>query len=206
MKVRYGITIIIWTWLVCLGSVGFVAAKAVQMDLRGNKLSLKAENVPLERILQEVEKLTSIKMHYSSLANHMVSVDLDNISLVKGIELLVRDYNHSVIYERSGVDGNLAIRTLFVFSASNEHMRRNAGGNYSKKLTNREKPKTVVASYKATLAIAALQHNIPPENDPLTSVLAMGSQTLLDDHLPIFRDNLLSSGTSMDPIQFLESR
>ncbi len=87
--------------------------------IKDNLLTVKAEKIPLGKILNSIIAQTQIKIiSYGSL-NVPVSVDMVDIPLNEGLKQLTRKINRAFVYETGQADTNASgIIKIFIFSTT----------------------------------------------------------------------------------------
>lgn len=137
------------------------------VQISNNRLTLKTDKIPLQQVLREIEKQSGITMQLFLKPDDLVTAELNNIPLKKGLGLLLQRYNNAISYETNAQDIS-AITNIFVHSH----------------LTIKDEPLQVQQSqpqgYRGNISSfspqeptpgkLALHNTNPLDNDPLNSM------------------------------------
>jgi hypothetical protein len=82
-----------------------------------NRLTVKAKDIPLERVLWEIANQTLIEIVLYGPAGELVSADFSDLPLEKGLKRLTHNCNHVLIYKPGRANSaNLEIKAMLIFS------------------------------------------------------------------------------------------
>jgi hypothetical protein len=126
--------IILWTtiFLFCsipiysLGTSGDPQADGPPFVVRvkENRLTVKAKDIPLERVLGEIANQTLIEIVLYGPAGELVSADFSDLPLEKGLKRLTHNCNHVLIYKPGRANtAKLEIKAMLIFSKDRERSR-----------------------------------------------------------------------------------
>lgn len=162
-----------------------------KLELFQDRLTLKADNAEVKELFWLLERKTGIEIKYFGKADRTVSADIRNCPLDKGLHLLMKNFNHSIIYE-SSVGGKELISTLFIYSKEKKELPLtydpSAGQDQTEKLQEPANPPRFHESPGGVF----VQSQFPAEADPLQSMKAIDPLARFDDGRPAF-DMQLSS-------------
>jgi hypothetical protein len=79
----------------------------------GMRLSVRAKNVPLSRILNQIALLTSLEIQGLDQINEVISVDYSNLSLREGLEQLLGDTDYAFILPDQSDRGKPGVLMIF---------------------------------------------------------------------------------------------
>ena len=75
------------------------ATLAVEIEARGGRLTLRAQQVPLRLVLERIGELARIKMHVEGPAEEAITVDFQDVPLDDALRRLLRHRSVVLIYE-----------------------------------------------------------------------------------------------------------
>jgi hypothetical protein len=84
--------------------------------LAGDLLTVRAKDVPLQKILKEIADLTGIKVVYNGPADALVSAHFSDVSLYSGLKRLLRGFSYVLVSAKnsdSSVEPRIAQITVF---------------------------------------------------------------------------------------------
>ncbi len=92
--------------------------------IKDNLLTIKADKIPLETILNKIAGFTPIKIiSYGSL-NDPISVDMEDVPLNEGLKQLTSKINRAFVYETGKSDTTASgIIKIFIFSTTARHRK-----------------------------------------------------------------------------------
>jgi len=83
---------------------------------KGNLLTVKARDIPLEEVLTEIANQTRINFVLCEPAEESISADFSNLPLEKGLKRLTRDFDHVLVYgPNTAKRVHLKIKTMLIF-------------------------------------------------------------------------------------------
>ncbi len=113
------------TLLLCWALLCAVPAQAVtamksgplpMVHVKEGKLTVKAENVSLKTLLEEIGKQSKIAIRFHGSGDEKISANLNDIPLAVGLKRLVRNYSHSFIYKVDGQTDKAVVTRLMIYS------------------------------------------------------------------------------------------
>ena len=91
------------------------------VQVREGLLTVKVRNIPLKRVLEEIAGQTEIKLVFDGQADAMLSADISDIPLEKGLRRLIRDMNYAFIYgSEETKSGRSEIREIIIYPEAEE--------------------------------------------------------------------------------------
>jgi len=93
-------------WLCCLTLIAFITPSVpassfeLEIETNQNKLSVKADQVPLQMLLQRVSDF-GIKVNIDPAINPLITASLDNHDLEEGLKSILRPLNHIFVWKHS---------------------------------------------------------------------------------------------------------
>lgn len=94
------------------------------LEIINEKLSLQAENVPLQKVFRAIEAQSDIEVQFMLNADDYISADIIEIDIEKGLELLLRNFNHSLVYKEERGGGRATISAVYIYSRSGSATNR----------------------------------------------------------------------------------
>ncbi len=92
--------------------------------VKDNLLTVKAEKIPLETILNKISEQAPIKIISHGSSNDPVSVDMEDVPLNEGLKQLTSRINRAFVYETGNSDTTASgIIKIFVFSTTAPHRK-----------------------------------------------------------------------------------
>ncbi len=87
------------------------------VKVREGLLTVKVRNIPLKRVLEEIAGQTEIKLVFNGQTEAMISADIADIPLEKGLRRLIRDMNYAFIYgPKETKSGRSEIREIIIYT------------------------------------------------------------------------------------------
>ena len=86
----------------------------LSMTVRDNRVSLTALDVPLEKVLHELEEKSDLKFHYTFPASGLVTLDLDDVPVKRAVEILL--VNASLSF-----DLNTGVKSAKIIISQTDH-------------------------------------------------------------------------------------
>jgi hypothetical protein len=100
------------------GSEGLTGNKGFSAFLsEDNLLTVSVKNIPLEKVLTEIAKQTSIKISLYAPAQEPVWAEFSELSLEKGLKRLTKGFNSVFIYDLEGSEkGESQIKEVIIYA------------------------------------------------------------------------------------------
>ena len=91
------------------------------VQVREGLLTVKVRNIPLKRVLKEIAGQTEIKLVFNGQTDAMISADISDIPLEKGLRRLIRGMNYAFIYgPKETKRGRSEIREIIIYPEAEE--------------------------------------------------------------------------------------
>lgn len=111
-----GFIVIVFVFVFIGNAVSFAGRYA--LEIGEDTLTLQAENAPLAEILKALEMKSNIRVKSILKPDERISADIQEIEVRQELELLLRNYNHSIVYRESASGSNSVIEAVFIYSRS----------------------------------------------------------------------------------------
>jgi hypothetical protein len=116
--------LVMLTYAMATPGYSAAAEKRSFVDVKGNLLTVRAENVPLNQLLAEIARQTSIQITLYTPAENGISTDLSDIPLEQGLKRLVRDFSSAFVYgDQTGQAGEPKITKLVLYAKAGHGLR-----------------------------------------------------------------------------------
>jgi len=90
-------------------------------QVREGLLTVKVRNIPLKRVLEKIAGQTGIKLVFNGQTDAVISADITDIPLEKGLRRLIRDMNYAFIYGSEETKrGRSEIREIIIYPEAEE--------------------------------------------------------------------------------------
>lgn len=99
------------------------------VDINGNFLSVKARDVSIKTILEEIVKISGIRGWVFSGAQRKITIELNDVSLQEGLSKILKNNSYAFVYNRNENDIGM-LRTIVVKKLSKSQLR-STGDNVS---------------------------------------------------------------------------
>lgn len=134
------------------------------LDAAEGRITLWADGVALKTVLEQLETLTRIRIHYLGDTKETVSFAAMAMKTERLLELLLKDFSHSIIYQE--IDGSKDQQVVELFVSS--RIRPVARGNTPlavRAFSSQEKHETPVQPEKKNPV--PLYTDLPGQEDPV---------------------------------------
>jgi hypothetical protein len=102
--------------LALIGSGPGAAADApFALRAENDRLSLDAEDAPLEEVLEEIVKQVGVEIIIHGEIQRVVSVEFSDIPLEEGLKRLIRDFDHVFVYAATE-GGGVSVQELIIYA------------------------------------------------------------------------------------------
>ncbi|WP_028585648.1 hypothetical protein [Desulfogranum mediterraneum] len=165
-RVRIALVVII-ALCACSGS-GSLLARELVVKVVNDRLTLRADDNPLEQVLLEIEQQSGISIQFILSPADLVSAELDEVPLKEGLGLLLQRYNHAISYEVDAAQVAV-ITDIFIHSRLSQettplHLKLSRS-------PHRDRSEGAApASLQGKTGELALYNPNPRDNDPLYSM------------------------------------
>jgi len=78
-------------------------APSVQFD--NDLLTVKADDVPLQEVLQEIARQSDLSVEGSGLLEDKITIQFDRLALDEGLRLILRRYSFALVYVQKAPEG-----------------------------------------------------------------------------------------------------
>ncbi len=158
-------------------------AKEFLVMIQEDKLTLKADGTAMERVLREIERQSNISMKFFLTPDDVVTANLNSIPLDTGLEMLMRNFNHSLIYKQTSPGMPQVISSLFIYSRS-DSSSLNLSWNQPKKIANSTALPQNIPEYFTPPGTPHLHNITQGDNNPFRSMMAIDPLARFGDERP----------------------
>ena len=79
--------------------------RALSVQFDNDLLTVKAEDVPLQEVLQEIARQSGLSVEGSGLLEGRVTIQFDRLALDEGIRVILRRYSFALVYVQKAPEG-----------------------------------------------------------------------------------------------------
>jgi type II secretory pathway component GspD/PulD (secretin) len=79
--------------------------RALSVQFDNDLLTVKAEDVPLQEVLQEIARQSDLSVEGSRLLEDKITIQFDRLALDEGLRLILRRYSFALVYVQKAPEG-----------------------------------------------------------------------------------------------------
>lgn len=79
--------------------------RALSVQFDNDLLTVKAEDVPLQEVLQEIARQSDLSVEGSGLLEDKITIQFDRLALDEGLRLILRRYSFALVYVQKAPEG-----------------------------------------------------------------------------------------------------
>lgn len=79
--------------------------RALSVQFDNDFLTVKAEDVPLQEVLQEIARQSDLSVEGSGLLEDKITIQFDRLTLDEGLRLILRRYSFALVYVQKAPEG-----------------------------------------------------------------------------------------------------
>jgi type II secretory pathway component HofQ len=138
----------------------WAAGATLQVQYRGNRLSLSAVDADIQSILLRISEETGIYVQFPRSLQKNMSLSLSEVKLEKALKRLLKGLNYATVYAASNNRNTVQVSKVFIFEDYKETAR-------SRRLARRERRnRTRIDQYNKRIASIKRRLDKVPHDSP----------------------------------------
>lgn len=169
--------------------------------LRGENLTIKADNTDARLLFQLLDYKSDIRIHYFGDNDATITADIENRPLDESLGMITKSFNHSIIYGPGKAGEGLVITELYIYSRPAKKQSLHTPTDLAKPSFQKSAApiEHLPPQFHLSPGGIAVESGHPQNSDPLVSMNAIDPLVRFDDGRPMFDPAMLPRDHFLEP-------